>query len=194
MGLVIPVGFAQLTLGGEIAFDPEEAVITLGLEISANPTPTMAEDCYDVWSGALDSLSSTDWLFKSATIKAGPTSTGPTADFTDGVVTGTQAFSTVPINTAILVRKQTALGGRKGRGRMYTCGQLFVGDVGGAGIIASSHVSDLDTAWFSILGGLQSVVGVTDVVLLHSDSTAPTPITGFSVQSKAATQRRRLRP
>jgi hypothetical protein len=194
MTLQIPVGFALASFGGFIALDAEEAVFTVGFEISANPTASMCEDLYDVWANALDTLSSTDWLFASCRMKAGPNATGPTAEFTAGTVVGTQAQATVPINTAVLVRKTTGLGGRKGRGRAYTCGQLYVGTIGGAGIIQPTHLSNLDTAWFSILGGWQSVVGITDVVLLHSDSTSPTSITALTPQSVAATQRRRLRP
>jgi hypothetical protein len=154
----------------------------------------MAEDLYDVWANALDTLSSTDWTFNSCYLKAGPNATGPTAEFTGGTVAGTVAQATIPVNTSVLVRKTTGLGGRKGRGRAYTVGQLYVNTIGGAGIIDSGHLGFLDTNWLAILGGWQSVVGIADVVLLHSDSTAPTPITALTPQPKAATQRRRLRP
>jgi hypothetical protein len=194
MGVVIPTGFAQVSLGGLIAGDAEECIITLGIELDGALTAGLAEDLYGHWSSTLDAFSSADWTFTSCRVKAGPNDSGPVDEFTAGVVQGTVTETAAVLNTAVLVKKTTLLGGRKGRGRMYTTGQAYQSIYGASGQLESGPLAALDAAWLSILGLFQAQTGVNDVVLLHSDSTTPTPITGLQPQARLATQRRRLRP
>lgn len=194
MGIVIPAGFAQASFGGTVAGDAEQMFITLGLDLSAPADQAMANDLYDAWTDALQGDTSSDFTFEICQLKEGPTATGPTFDSAGPPLPGAVGVAMVPCNTALLVRKNTALGGRKGRGRMYSVGQVMVDNIGGAGILSPTVVATLDADFFSFLGAVQGVTGVSGAVLLHSDATTPTPILGLNPQSRVATQRRRLRP
>lgn len=194
MGVIIPAGYAQASFGGLVAGDTEVAWFTLGLDLDGALTPGLASALYDVWTDNLASSTSSDFTFTDVHVKAGPSATGPTDEFSGGTVAGTVLVSMVPINTAVLVRKVTALGGRSGRGRMYPTGQVMVTSVGGAGVLTSSAQSIIDGAWFAFEADIRLVPGVADLVLLHSSSSDPTPITNLQPQPKVATQRRRLRP
>jgi hypothetical protein len=194
MGLIIPAGYALGSFRGLVAGDAEEVVITCGFDLSTGASAAMASDLFDVWAGALDGISTSDWTFVGCTLKEGPTDTGPSFDSTSTPVQGTASFTGAVLNTACLVRKSTLLGGRKGRGRMYTVGQVYDSTYGMSGEIDDPQLGFIDTAWFSILGGWNAVAGVVGPVLLHSDATAPTDIVGLNPVKRLATQRRRLRP
>lgn len=100
-------------------------------------------------------------------------------------------------NTAVLVRKQGDLGGRRNRGRMYIPGLALRTLVSPAGVIDSAFLADLQTNLTDFLDNLDSLTepGPMTLVTLHSSGT-PTPasITTLTAQPKLATQRRRLRP
>lgn len=107
---------------------------------------------------------------------------------------GTRTGSTLTSNVSVLVKKRSALGGRTNQGRLYLpAAFLSPSDVFPNGNIVSSRVTDLQTdldAFFDALDG-----GLFQLKIYHSDGvTSPTTITSFQVQSKVATQRRRLRP
>lgn len=194
MSVIIPAGFAQGSFHGLVAGDAEPVVITMGFDLEGTASVGMANDLFQVWADGLNTLSTSNWTFQGCSLKEGPTATGPTYDSTDTAIVGTVGETGTPLNTAVLVRKQTGLGGRKGRGRCYTVGQAYESVVGMSGEIDDTHLAALDAAWLSILGGWQAVTDVGPVVLLHSDSTTPTPITALNPQKRMATQRRRLRP
>lgn len=106
---------------------------------------------------------------------------------------GSVAGQTPVVNTALLVRKQTATGGRKGRGRMYwPCFINAESTVNNAGFLEVSDHGNIQgriTDWYDAM-----VAGDCVPYLFHSDpADAATLITGFSLQSQVATQRRRLR-
>jgi len=61
--LVIPSGFALGSFRGTVAFDPEEVVITCGFELTGSGSVTIANDLFEVWTEALDGISTTDWTF-----------------------------------------------------------------------------------------------------------------------------------
>lgn len=105
---------------------------------------------------------------------------------------GTAVSASMPVNCSVLVKKNTALGGRKNRGRCYVGPfNLGEGTVDQIGIIDPSQVTTLGLEWDDFL------IGIHDqdllAILFHSDATTPTEITSFSVESQIATQRRRLR-
>ena len=194
MGVIIPAGFAQASFGGRIAFDDEEAFWTMGFSVDGGFTAGIAEDLYNAWLTEMDGVSSTDFTFTSCRVKYGPGDSGPVDEFTTGSTTGLVTETTIPINTAMLVRKITGTGGRKGRGRAYMVGCLYNGILGGAGLIDPGDLATRQTAVDALHGSLEDVTGVSQLVLLHSSSDIPSTITALSVQQKVATQRRRLRP
>jgi hypothetical protein len=194
MGVQIPAGFAQASFGGYIAGDTEEAIWTIGFSVDGGVDPSIALAMYGNWLTNFQSLSSTDWTFASCRVKYGPTSTGPTVESVGATATGSVSEITIPINTALLVRKITGTGGRRGRGRAYLVGQLMNGMLGGAGVIDSTPLSALQSACDDFYDDCLATAGVSQLVLLHSDAGVPSTIVGLQAQQKVATQRRRLRP
>ncbi len=115
-----------------------------------------------------------------------------------GVATtaGTSGGSALPNNCATLLKKSTALGGRRNRGRMYVPCPLE-GDVDPAGIVAPSAITAWNTACAVLLpgGATHTAFGfLGDPVVLHeTGSQTPAVVTDLSCMPKIATQRRRMR-
>jgi hypothetical protein len=108
-------------------------------------------------------------------------------------IIGTGAGDGLVCNTGLLVRKDTAAGGRKNRGRMFVPPfNLAESAVDVGGTVTASVVAGQQTGWNEFYTAI--VAAEVPPWLLHSDpADSPTPISSFSVQSKAATQRRRIR-
>jgi len=128
-------------------------------------------------------------------LKLGPNDTGSTFEWV-GSEAGADGNPLPPPNCAALVKKITGLGGRKQRGRAYLPGCSRPGNsLTTAGTFDASDAEAIGDAVFAFLADLASTPSGTeaDGVLLHSDSTPPTPITATICEPKLATQRRRLR-
>lgn len=113
-------------------------------------------------------------------------------EFNNGL-TGVKVGDGVIVNSALLIRKSTALGGRKNRGRCFVpCFAEDNSEITAAGLVTPSHVAAIQDRWdsfYSLLGE-----GFVEPYLLHTDPLdEPTPITRFAVQGLLATQRRRMR-
>src|ERR1043165_5530579 len=79
-----------------------------------------ADDAQSLFADNLKSRLDTDAsIVKTLTLKGDGTSTFTTGESTAAPTNGTGAFSSVPANTAILVKKVTGVGGRRNRGRCY---------------------------------------------------------------------------
>lgn len=108
-------------------------------------------------------------------------------------VAGSASGSTVPSNCALLVRKGTALGGRKYRGRCFVPPwALAETSVDQAGNIAPALVASLQTNFTDLLTELLTFE-ISPRLFHTSPSDTPTTITTLTVQSLLATQRRRMR-
>lgn len=109
-------------------------------------------------------------------------------------IQGTNAVDAPPVNTAILVNKITALGGRENRGRLYIpSGKIEEGNVNAAGFITPTVVTAINNQLGDWYAAIVAFLGVPPV-LFHSDvATALTDIEVFTVSSQVATQRRRMR-
>lgn len=189
--MIIPVGFAQVTHTFSSGFLPFGAVTTYGVDLDLVITTldTLASNLYDNFQDHVMGNLSSAVNHDVCRIKAGPNTTGPVGEFT-GVEVGGAGGTFASPNLAYLVEKNTALGGRRGRGRMFLPGVTESG-IGSAGGLDSTVASDFATNlgnWFDTFAG----AGVSPV-LLHSDATSPTPITSFTIDPTVATQRNRLR-
>jgi hypothetical protein len=106
---------------------------------------------------------------------------------------GGVAGNTCPSNVALLIRKTAGTIGKKNRGRMYLPPfSLASGNVDRLGTVAIGAMQILGPRWTNVYNDL--VAASIPPVILHADGSTPTPVTGFVVQGKVATQRRRLRP
>ncbi len=188
--MTIPVGFAQVThnIGGTAMAHP--AAVVYGVDIVGAATPDeAAETAHGLYTDFIMKWATAATSLESTLVKFGPDATGPSGIFAadePGLVAGAGS----PSNCAYLIRKNSALGGRRGRGRMYVPGvaESQVGDDGDLdNSFASDFQDDINNFWLAL--GLANM----PMVILHDDATSPTPVTSLVLQAQIATQRRRLR-
>ena len=189
--MTIPTGFGQATVvvtGGGIE---NEANWTFGFDNNTASEPAaIAESLADLLVGAdyLDNLSSS-CTFAAVRVKLGPDASGPSGEHSVGSV-GTIGGNAAPPNVAVLGSKSTPLGGRHGRGRFYWPG------VAEASLLSNGTVEGaLVTGYQVMIDDVLSAMNFVSLpmMLLHADETSPTAITSVAVQTRFATQRRRLR-
>lgn len=192
--MVIPEGFAQVNLIFAGAAVPTGAQITMGLFIEdEESTPTeVGEEFADLWRAAgISANMSSDVDLAQVLVKFGPNATGPSALL--GETDGGSLSSPCTPNVAFLVRKNTAAGGRAGRGRFFLPG-VVESQVDGAGMIASETRTNLQADLDTLMSSLVSAGLIP--TLLHGENapiSTPLQVTSLTVDAKAATQRRRLR-
>lgn len=185
----IPVGFAQATFIFTGAAAPNGAATTLGLDPVSSDPVDIAELLASAWAANIDAVFSANLQLSSILVKMGPNETGNFHELAVGNV-GAVSGSCDPPNTAWLIHKITATGGRRGRGRMFIPG-VFAANTNDAGVIDSGTFTALTSSWDAFYEDLVS--NNVPPALLHSDSTPPYAITGLTVDPVVATQRRRLR-
>jgi hypothetical protein len=191
----IPVGYAQANFRFTGAGVPHGAEFTMGFDVSAY-TGTISDAVDDIdntiGSENIDNTWTDDVNLSSILLKYGPTATGPSVIKTTSHVGG-QATSSAAPNTAVLLHKNTALGGRAGRGRLYVPG-VPENSIDDAGVLAGAYVTARQAEWTSWLL-LLSTIDLPCVVLHGANSpiSTPTPLTALTLDGTVATQRRRLR-
>lgn len=197
--MIIPVNWANWIMRYQFEGDAEPMITTMGVNVST-------------WGG--DYAEGLEWLSDfwlaciagslAETVLSGPYSLAVGQDGGDPITyeyTATNAgdapsFPMWP-NTAVLVKKATASGGRRNRGRMYVPGLAIRSLVTPAGIIDSAFLADFQTNLDSFLSDINAGTGFnpTNLGVLHSEPpSAPAVITTLTADNKVATQRRRLRP
>jgi hypothetical protein len=177
-GVIDPFGFS---IGGHMPGDQLMSEVALNLYES-----------YSIMVWGSGSAAADTYTFQGVQLTVGDVS-GPMIAQHLVPISGSIASNVPPVNLAVLVTKNTALGGRKNRGRLFLpTGVLFEPEVDPAGQITSGAQAALQQRFEDFLAELQ----LRDVApwLLHSHpDDEPTPIMSFSVQSLCATQRRRMR-
>lgn len=197
--MTIPVGFAQINFRlGSNQGGAWEAEVTTGVDISGNAgtLASMLDQACDIFELRIVPQLTSDVQFRGGLMKWGPDETGPSGEDVRLAVGGVGTPG-LPPNVAWLIRKQTALGGRRGRGRWYIPGvPEAAADSNGA--LASASATAMNVAVGNFLTDM--VAGALEPVVLHdgpavsgSPEPAPTPITGLVCATHVATQRRRLR-
>jgi len=192
----IPVGFGQAVFTFKVAGDNEEMLTTLGFATDADTSAErtgVADLFFDAWRDNLTGMHVSTCDLNRVDVYFG--TTGGTIPSTSTLPPngGTGGTGMLPPNTSILIRKLTNQAGRKNRGRMYVPGtpESIVDNVGLLGATnETSYNNQLELFRTQVL----LAGNVTGLRILHSDPLdAPTEITGFKVDPKVATQRRRLR-
>ena len=109
---------------------------------------------------------------------------------------GNNAGAGLPNNCSVLVRKSTALGGRRNRGRMYIPCPIET-TIDAAGVFTVGEVNSWNTVLGLLMPGgtVHTAFGfLGDPVVLHeTGSQTPAVVTGLTCQNKIGTQRRRMR-
>lgn len=189
---VIPEGYAQVNWFFEGLGAPLGAECTLGLEVAGLLDPSeVAELAHGVWVANILGFQSDQISLVRCLAKFGPNDTGPDGEFIFSSVGGDAGDSGSPA-VAFLVKKNTVVGGRRGRGRMFLPGAAE-SRVEPDGAVSSAVVTGLTDG----LAAFYDDFTEADLlpVVLHGEGSpiGPSTITSFSVDPKVATQRRRLR-
>lgn len=193
--MIIPSGFGQVNLRFSGDIIPTGAEVTFGIDVAlVDDTP--AEMAELIRQRLLTANIAQNYVnnvtLSSILVKYGPNDIGPSG-IVAAAIQGSKTGDNVAANTACLVNKNTAFGGRAGKGRMYWPG-MSAEDIDDSNLLSSAFA----TAFATALNNFRTAMATADVglVLLHdagSPLTIPTPITSFTVQRLVATQRRRLR-
>lgn len=194
--MLIPLNYAQANIIYNHGIGtPTGAEVTIGLNTAgfSGSTTDIGQAVYDslVTSNIFGNLSD-DVAIEGVLVKEGPNATGPSALYSN-IAQGAVSGDSTPPNTAILVHKVTAFGGRQGRGRMFWPGLPEAGMLG-SGNLAGTYQADLQTGFTSFYDEL--VAADLIPTLLHGDTPSPPGpygILAFNVDARVATQRRRLR-
>jgi hypothetical protein len=188
----IPTGYGQINFRfGGLAI-PFGAECTLGFANISEHTASeaasiVAGECTAVAEATMVESASIDEVL----VKLGPTSTGDAATIAVGVI-GDQGIDATQQQVAINVVKNTAQGGRKGRGRMFWPGAPeSVIDVQGQ--FSSGSILQFESA-FNLMRTNLATSGMILSLLHSSPADTPLDLTAFTVKARSITQRRRNRP
>lgn len=190
--MVIPTGYAQVNVIFTGAAVPTGAQVTFGVENATGLTPAQIGTAVAAQMAGSTIMTnfSTDVTITGYLVKVGPNSTGASA-FSADALTGTTGTDSEPPMVAALIDKRTAVGGRKGRGRMFWPG-LAPAIVDDGGTITPANRTAMQTDFTAFLTLMDAAS--LPLHLLHGDSgDAPNEITSLSVQSRVGTQRKRNR-
>ena len=122
--------------------------------------------------------------------KMGPNDTGQAMDRPMNIA-GNDPGPAAPPNLAILVKKQSVMGGHRGVGRFYLPG-CAENKVDENGVLEATLVTDIQTRCDAFLHALE--ISAIPMMLFHNRPTdTPSKVTNLVVDGRAATQRRRMR-
>lgn len=196
MGVQIPAGYGQAVLVFSCAGTPRQSTWTLGFK--STPFVSAGESAENIYNQATAAGGPYEaprmlsiWTFEGVNV-TWMTESGPlVGSFFDPVV-GSGGSAGLVINCAGLLKKNTARGGRKGRGRAFIP-PTFASEaqVDPVGTIDSGVVSVTQDCFDQFVDDL-ATAGITPY-LLHEDGSTPNEITSLTLQATVATQRRRLR-
>lgn len=188
--MIIPAGFAQVTIFYGGANLPHGAANTWGIDLPSSPDlDLIAGQMFEAWDNVWPANADAGARMERCLVKAGPNETGATGEHS-AIVNGSVVSQGLPPNTAILVQKLTGFGGRKGKGRMYLPAPAGTA-AAETGLVDSTIVTDLNDRLSTFLDLL--ALNGTPMVLLHDEELIPTPVTTLKCSVRYATQRRRQR-
>lgn len=189
--MVIPSGFSQVNLFFTGAMLPTGGQVVFGLDHdnALNPLEVAAIVSLAITNSDIQDRFSNQQSVTSIRVKQGPGDDGPFGEIATSHP-GQSSGDMCPQNTALLLKKVTNLGGRKGAGRMYWPG-ILASDVTDSGSIGSTAKSAWQISFNAFIDELDG--DACTMVLLHGDDTTPSPVIALNPQDKVATQRRRLR-
>lgn len=204
MALIIPPGYLHAVYEFTRTGDPETMVTTMGHEIDATSGASGADSADDLFTAFANEIMptlSSQTTLTGVTTYVGQDGGTPLVYTSSAVaVAGSATNTLLPQNCALLVRKRTDAAGRRGRGRMYIpeVAELAVDDLGVLTGSYQSAVQGFFDAWLAYLTGGVGARLYPPVILHRSEGIGaeplPTPVQALVLDSRIATQRRRLRP
>lgn len=189
--MIVPNGFVAVVVPLHNVSLSRTAVITYGVEdIAGTVNPqTIADDIQGVMDGDFVNRLDTNVTMGPVQVYVGAVG-GTVPGTAAGSFPGQLNIASPPPNVAVLVHKNTTLGGRKGRGRMFIPWYVDKGSIDEAGGIDGTQRTNINNSLDNMLTALDAAD--YPMRLLHNDSTVPSAVTGLTVDSRVATQRNRL--
>jgi hypothetical protein len=197
-----PPGYALCSYELKHSLQSRSAYLTFGVDCSATDPTTVASNVRAAFitPGSLFSIIDDNVTLQNTRVSLGTDGAEDIVGSNPTTAVCTRGISSLPANCAVLMHKQTARGGRRGRGRMYIPWANSVTAVGEGGALSVPEVAQLQLAvnvWFNHLS-----TGNNPLVVLHRPSTgtigpgtapgAPNVVTAVTIDPLVATQRRRL--
>lgn len=195
MSARIPPGFAEYAMRFKLASDPEPMYCFWGIDLATGvgAAQSVVDAIDGVTTSVLVNVVTNEYDLGGGWVTFG--NDGGDIRIDSGVtpVVGTDTPPAVANNTTLLVKKVTASGGRRGRGRAFVPG--FRNSVVLAnGNLTSTFVTAMQGEWDTWRTNMVALAEVDSLVLLHETAPfTPSPITDLVVDARAATQRRRMR-
>lgn len=203
MTVQIPTGFAAISYAFKHTLDPDLWWTTMGNDVDQydGDLQAIGNKALQAWWGPFQKQLSTSVSLLGVQVKLGDDSSSPPLAFIPFVGSGTNTSSKLPQNCALLVKKQSAQGGRQHRGRMFLPGILTEEEVDAVGTISDANFTSLSTDATVFFGNLNidapEAGPPMPMVILHNTppdpAPLPTPVTHLTVDRRISTQRRRLR-
>lgn len=206
MALIVPPGFSDIAIELRASGDPDPWYVTFGVDSSdaAGDLVVIGDVCNSAWTAVMQQISPIV-SFTGCKVTVGQDGPFPIRGFVPqagGPTAGASNVDKLPSNCALLVRKTSAEGGRRGKGRFYVPGLVSDNQCDNLGVIAGASL----TVWQELFSDFFDFLTDTTVgppaslpmVVLHDSLGVtppgdPTPVTGLQVDGVIATQRRRMR-
>ena len=185
MTYVIPPGFSRFTVQHRTQ-SPLGSTPVWGIGFSGSPSPTILDDLIEAWEDNIQPVLNDEWSATRFEMRSDALVYDRVMD-----IAGARTPEAATPSTAALVSLTTGLPGRSNRGRIYLPGMLSADEI-------SSDGQMFDTPRLQIGGAISGLIEAAQAldyepVILHSNSSDPTPVLTWNVQQLVATQRRRLR-
>lgn len=192
--LVVPPGFGVLAYRFALAGDPEEMIVTTGIDSTATNTglQALANARRDDFLASITAAQmGGQWTFRGVTLRMWD---GGVFEAISGRVGTGAGDPSLPSNCAFLLKKISGFAGRRNRGRMYV--PFFIGseaDVDSKGRIVESQRVAIENVFRPAFHEPTDVILHSKATALAPDPPAPTPIVRLDLDPLIATQRRRMR-
>lgn len=203
MSVVIPPGYASAAIEMRADGDPGPWYITFGVDLSeaGGDYDAVLNTIAHAWENTFGENLTNQAVTSAYILTIGQDAADNLIVRRDVNVRSQSDTPKLPQNCALLVAKNTELGGRKNRGRFFLPGVLNEGAVNNIGVIDPGVVSAFQIQATQmkndmLLGGTPDGVKCPMVILHNAGAGTtppPTPVVSLSVSSVIATQRRRLR-
>lgn len=203
MARVIPPGYAEVSQELRRSGYPRSAYVTYGIKVrgTVGVNLTLAEQAYEAFTLPMRNYMDSDVVFGRCRVVIGQDAAEPLVDEFAGQLNGQASRESPPPAIAILVTKNTGVGGRRNRGRMFIPWYAPEGSISEVGTLTTGVISNIQSNVNDMLLALQGFDADPEIpswdlldgmVLLHGPGLgAPTPVTSLTVSPTVSTQRRR---
>lgn len=187
----IPNGDGEIVWHFTLGTDPHDIVVTQGISDSLGALTANVASANLAFAAFADNVLpdlSDDLTLQRAVFSVG---TAGDPDIAESSITPDQGgvnFASVPPQVAVLVRKNSGVGGRKNRGRLYLPG-CRADEVDSSGTVTPTTTAAIQAACTAMFADLEA--GGMQPAILHGTGLTPTDMVAYVVSNHTATQRRR---